>query len=96
MINEWAVTHNLAVLLSLHAHQGSQNGFDHSAPQEIGRIAWHHSEENVQNSIQFATFLARRYKDSPAFLGMNMMNEPKLPTDQGTLERYYKTVARPS
>ncbi|GLE05761.1 hypothetical protein PINS_up014809 [Pythium insidiosum] len=92
LVNEWAVKYNIAVLLSLHAHQGSQNGFDHSAPQEIGRIAWHTSEENVQNSIQFATFLARRYKDSPAFLGMNMMNEPKLPTDQGTLERYYKTV----
>ncbi|KAJ0391028.1 hypothetical protein P43SY_011020 [Pythium insidiosum] len=52
MINEWAVKHNLAVLLSLHAHQGSQNGFDHSAPQEIGRISSEDGEADVHTRKQ--------------------------------------------
>ncbi|KAL3664499.1 hypothetical protein V7S43_010251 [Phytophthora oleae] len=31
LINDWAMKHNLAVIVSLHAHQGSQNGYAHSA-----------------------------------------------------------------
>ncbi|RLN66722.1 hypothetical protein BBJ28_00018025 [Nothophytophthora sp. Chile5] len=89
LINNWAVKYNLAVVLSLHAHQGSQNGYEHSSPTTYGQISWSSSQTNVDNSLVFATFLAARYKDSVAFLGMNLMNEPALPTDRTVLENYY-------
>ncbi|GMF62914.1 unnamed protein product [Phytophthora fragariaefolia] len=40
LINEWAVKYNWTVIVSLHAHQGSQNGMEHSAPVTIGTIEW--------------------------------------------------------
>jgi glucan 1,3-beta-glucosidase len=89
LVNEWAVKHNLAVMLSLHAHQGSQNGYDHSAPQTFGAITWSDSQANVDNSLQFATYLADRYKNSAAFLGMNLMNEPMFPTNLDVVQAYY-------
>ncbi|GLE10155.1 hypothetical protein PINS_up022167 [Pythium insidiosum] len=92
LINEWAVKYNLAVMLSLHAHQGSQNGYDHSAPQTPGQMFWSNSPENFWNSVQFATFLAARYRKSPAYLGMNVMNEPALPTNLDIVKSYYYEV----
>ncbi|RLN66721.1 hypothetical protein BBJ28_00018024 [Nothophytophthora sp. Chile5] len=89
LINNWAVKYNLAVVLSLHAHQGSQNGYEHSSPTTYGQISWSSSQTNVDNSLVFATFLAARYKDSVAFLGMNLMNEPAPPTDRTVLTNYY-------
>ncbi|KAG6616472.1 Glucan 1 [Phytophthora cinnamomi] len=89
LINDWALKHNLAVIVSLHAHQGSQNGYAHSAPVTLGAIDWSTSHTNVNNSLAFATFIADRYKDSPAFLGMNLMNEPAPPTDRKVLIHYY-------
>ncbi|KAL3664495.1 hypothetical protein V7S43_010247 [Phytophthora oleae] len=38
LINVWAVKYNIAVIISLHAHQGSQNGYEHSAPVTIGSV----------------------------------------------------------
>jgi glucan 1,3-beta-glucosidase len=94
LINNWAVTHNIAVMISLHAHQGSQNGNDHSAPQEIGKKNWYTSQANVNNSIQFATFVAARYRNSEAFLGLNLMNEPSVPTSYEVLLGYYTEAYR--
>ncbi|GLE10153.1 hypothetical protein PINS_up022164 [Pythium insidiosum] len=90
LVNEWAVKYNLAVMLSLHSHQGSQNGYDHSAPQQLGTTSWSNSQDNVRNSLQFATYLAARYKDAPAFLGLQLMNEPSFPTSYDVLWDYYK------
>jgi glucan 1,3-beta-glucosidase len=89
LINDWAVKYNIAVVLSLHAHQGSQNGFESTSPPVNGETKWSTSQTNVDNSIKFATFLAARYKDSPAFLGLSLMNEPNPPTDRGILLGYY-------
>ncbi|TMW67204.1 hypothetical protein Poli38472_012320 [Pythium oligandrum] len=94
LVNEWAVKYNIAVMLSLHAHQGSQNGYDHSAPKNVGVTSWSKSQANVESSLQLATYLAQRYVNSPAFLGMNMMNEPAGDTDQGVLENYYLEAYR--
>ncbi|KAJ0412610.1 hypothetical protein ATCC90586_006977 [Pythium insidiosum] len=46
--------------------------------------------DNVRNSLQFSTYLAARYKDSPAFLGLQLMNEPSFPTNYEVLWDYYK------
>ncbi|GLE08409.1 hypothetical protein PINS_up019592 [Pythium insidiosum] len=77
-------------MVSLHAHEGSQNGIDHSAPVEMWKTQWSDKPENVKSSLRLATFIAKRYKNSPAFLGMNLMNEPTRPTDYPTLLGYYK------
>ncbi|KAJ0391454.1 hypothetical protein P43SY_010892 [Pythium insidiosum] len=90
LINDWAVKYNVAVMVSLHAHEGSQNGLDHSAPVELEKIEWSNKPEHVKSSLRFASVLAKRYKDSPAFLGMNLMNEPRRPTDIPTMLGYYK------
>ncbi len=90
LINDWALKHNVAVLVDLHAHQGSQNGRDHSAAPGRRVVTWSNSPENVQNSIDVATFLAARYKDSPAFLGVDLLNEPETPTNVEVLHGYYK------
>lgn len=87
---QWGEKYNLAVLLSLHAHQGSQNGFQHSAPYELRKANWSDSPVNVQNSVDLAVYLAARYRSSPAFLGLGLMNEPSLPTDPSTVQSYYK------
>ncbi|KAL4117554.1 hypothetical protein PRIC2_011544 [Phytophthora ramorum] len=89
LINDWAVKYDLAVIVSLHAHQGSQNGYAHSAPAALGTVEWSTTQTNVDNSLKFATFIAERYKDSPAFLGLNLMNEPAPPTDRKVLIQYY-------
>ncbi|KAK1942941.1 Glucan 1 [Phytophthora citrophthora] len=89
LINNWALKHNVAVIISLHAHQGSQNGIEHSAPATLGNVGWRTSQTNIDNSLKFATFLAARYKDSPAFLGMTLMNEPVPPVDGNALQNYY-------
>ncbi|KAJ0398415.1 hypothetical protein P43SY_001722 [Pythium insidiosum] len=90
LINKWAIKYNLAVMVSLHAHEGSQNGIDHSAPVEMWKTQWSDKPENVKSSLRLATFIAKRYKKSPAFLGLNLMNEPTRPTDYPTLLGYYK------
>ncbi|TMW62431.1 hypothetical protein Poli38472_005049 [Pythium oligandrum] len=89
LIKNWTVQHEVAVMLSLHAHQGSQNGFDHSGPVMIGDKKWFESDENVKTSLNLAAFLAKRYKDQPSFLGLNLMNEPNNNDKQPILEKYY-------
>ncbi|GMF36201.1 unnamed protein product [Phytophthora lilii] len=89
LINDWAVKYNLAVILSLHAHQGSQNGYESTSPPVNGETKWSTSQTNIDNSLKFATFLAGRYKDSPAFLGLSLMNEPKPPTERYAVLNYY-------
>lgn len=78
LIRSWAVEANLAVMISFHAHRGSQNGYDHSAPPQFGAAHWAEDPVSQENSAQVARFLAERYKDEPAFLGMSLMNEPRM------------------
>jgi glucan 1,3-beta-glucosidase len=89
LINDWAVKHDLAVIVSLHAHKGSQNGHEDSAPIALGSVEWSTSPANVNSSLEFAAFIAGRYKDSAAFLGLNLMNEPAPPTDRDVVKNYY-------
>lgn len=90
LINSWAITHNVSVMISFHGHQGSQNGYDHSAPSSPNVTSWSTLPDNVKSSVYVVGFLADRYKDSPSFLGMTVMNEPRLPTDRTVLDKFYK------
>lgn len=90
LIKNWAKTHNVAVLLSLHAAKGSQNGADHSSPASPGHTFWSQYSENVANTIEVSRFLADRYQHDEAFLGIGLLNEPNGNTDEKVLYQFYK------
>jgi glucan 1,3-beta-glucosidase len=90
LIKNWAKKHNIAVLISIHAAKGSQNGADHSSPSSKGKAYWSDYQENVQNTVTMATFLADRYKDEAAFLGIGLLNEPNGSTKEDVLYQYYE------
>lgn len=92
LINDWAAGSNVAVLISLHGHKGSQNGRDHSATATYNDPQWSSSPHNVDNSVELALFLARRYARSPAFLGLSLMNEPEFPTSPAVVQSFYQRV----
>ena len=89
LIKDWANKHNVAVMISIHAAKGSQNGNDNSAPPNPGSTYWSQYPENVQNTVDLSAFLADRYRWEPAFLGVGLMNEPSGTTDDGVLRDYY-------
>jgi glucan 1,3-beta-glucosidase len=89
LIKNWANKYNVAVLISLHAAKGSQNGNDHSAPPDAGKTYWSQYPENVQNTVDLAVFLADRYRNDTAFLGIGLLNEPAGTTDENVLKQYY-------
>jgi glucan 1,3-beta-glucosidase len=60
----------------MHAAKGSQNGYDHSAPPDPGKSYWGQYRENIDTTLDAVEFLAKRYKDDPAFLGIGLLNEP--------------------
>ncbi|CAH0474033.1 unnamed protein product [Peronospora belbahrii] len=90
LVTDWAKKHNVAVLLSVHAAKGSQNGADHSSPSVYGSQFWASFEENVNNTISMVSFLTKRYKDEDAFLGFGLLNEPNGNTKTEILYNYYK------
>lgn len=94
LIKDWAVKYNVAVLISIHAAKGSQNGMDHSAPPTPGTSYWSHYPENVRNTVDLAVFFANRYRNEIAFLGIGLLNEPSASTDEGTLKDYYLTAIK--
>ncbi|CAF3259932.1 unnamed protein product [Rotaria sp. Silwood2] len=88
-IREWAPRYNILVLISFHAAKGSQNGMDHSAPSDPGKSHWGNYPENVKNTLDAVEWLARRYKDDTAFLGIGLLNEPSGTTPESVLKQYY-------
>lgn len=91
LINEWALKYNVAVLVDIHGAKGSQNGNDHSAPSNPGNIYWDKYQENIDNTVEVARFLAARYQNAPAFLGVELLNEPTN-VDANKLKQYYTTA----
>ncbi|TMW59560.1 hypothetical protein Poli38472_004629 [Pythium oligandrum] len=90
LIRDWALKHNVAVLISIHAAKGSQSGADHSSPTDPGKAYWSKYPENVDNTIHVAKFLGDRYKNDAAFLGIGLLNEPTGDTDEKVLNDYYQ------
>lgn len=76
LIRNWGRKYNVAVMISLHGAKGSQNGMDHSSPTVKGRAFWWNYPENVLSTLDSVVFLAERYKNEPAFLGIGLLNEP--------------------
>ena len=88
----WCNNHNVAVLISIHAAKGSQNGNDNSAPTNGGKTYWGDYNENIANTIDVDNFLANRYKNEPCFLGIGLLNEPAGSTTNNELTNYYTKV----
>jgi glucan 1,3-beta-glucosidase len=87
---QWGNAYNVAVLVDIHAAKGSQNGQEHSAPENPGNEYWSTYPENVNNTLAVADFLARRYKNEPSFLGLDLINEPSGSTDINVLKHYFE------
>ncbi|KAK9864623.1 hypothetical protein WJX84_010965 [Apatococcus fuscideae] len=82
----------VAILPVLHAAKGSQNGQEHSAPTNINHAYWASYPENIQDSIDTVNWLVTTYGKHPAFVGMDMLNEPGTtngPLPTATLQKYY-------
>jgi glucan 1,3-beta-glucosidase len=94
LIREWAVRHNIAVLVDIHAAKGSQNGDQHSAPTVNGQAFWGKYPENVRNTVVLAKFIGERYKNDDAFLGIGLLNEPAADTDEKVLAQYHQDAYR--
>ncbi|TMW66884.1 hypothetical protein Poli38472_012000 [Pythium oligandrum] len=90
LIRDWALKYNVAVLLSVHGAKGSQSGNDHSAPTVKGKAFWSDYPENVNSTIYVSKFLADRYKDDAAFLGIELLNEPTSTTNESVMTNYYE------
>ncbi|KAL4094912.1 hypothetical protein PRIC1_010563 [Phytophthora ramorum] len=90
LVTDWAKKYNVAVLLSIHAAKGSQNGADNSSPSVYGSELWGSFAENVNNTISMVEYLAERYKDEEAFLGFGLLNEPNGDTTTDVLYDYYE------
>ncbi|KAG3071237.1 hypothetical protein PI125_g22793 [Phytophthora idaei] len=90
LITDWAKKYNVAVLLSIHAAKGSQNGADNSSPSVYGSEFWAEFAENANNTIAMVSYLADRYKDEDAFLGFGHLNEPNGDTTTDVLYDYYE------
>ncbi|TMW65013.1 hypothetical protein Poli38472_009180 [Pythium oligandrum] len=90
LITQWAKKHNVAVLISMHAAKGSQNGADHSSPEQKSKSLWAEYPENLASTLDAVTFLAQRYQNEDAFLGIGLMNEPSATTTNDVLYKYYE------
>ncbi len=93
---DWAMKmaekYNIDVLLDLHAVKGSQNGTVHSG--KIGKIEWQHRKEYQNETRRILVEVAKRYRDSPSFWGIELLNEPKLGNSYFTLLSFYRNAYR--
>ncbi|KAE8696233.1 Helicase domain-containing protein [Hibiscus syriacus] len=82
-------TYKINCIIDLHAAPGSQNGMEHSASRD-GTTGWT-TLESVSQTLHVINFLASRYANHPALLGIELLNEPSaasVPLD--ILVAYYK------
>jgi glucan 1,3-beta-glucosidase len=82
---EMAEKYEIKILLDLHALKGSQNGTVHSG--RIGKVDWWRYRYESLRTVQE---LARRYKNSPALWGIEIINEPTFFGNYFKLLRYYR------
>jgi glucan 1,3-beta-glucosidase len=82
-----AEKYDISILLDLHAVKGSQNGAMHSGKK--GSVDWWRYRFETLTTLEE---LARRYKDSPALWGIQVMNEPKVMGNYFKLLWYYRTA----
>lgn len=93
---DWAMQmgakYGVRVWLSMHAAPGSQNGWDHSAARDM-LPGFYTQAGAVDELVAAVGWLAARYANSSAFLGIGLLNEPVYEADATTplsvLQSYY-------
>jgi glucan 1,3-beta-glucosidase len=71
---EWAERYGIRVLIDLHTVPDSQNGFDNGGL--CGVCKWHKNPEHVELALRVLEQLTARYRERPAFWGLEVLNEP--------------------
>lgn len=84
----WAENTGIKILLDMHGAPGSQNGKQESG--RIGKTLWPRDKQNTLKTLHVIKQLAERYKDSPALLGIELLNEPSSKIPRRKLLRYYE------
>lgn len=86
---DWAFVmaekYSIHILLDLHGLKGSQNAEMHSG--RVGKVDWRRYKQQHMNVLEG---LAKRYKDSPSFWGLEIINEPRVFGNYFALVRYYR------
>lgn len=90
---DWAFSmaekYKISILLDLHGLKGSQNGEMHSGRK--GKVEWKRYRQHHMNVVES---LALRYKDSPSFWGLEIINEPRVWGNYFALIGYYRKAYR--
>jgi glucan 1,3-beta-glucosidase len=84
-----AEKYDLMILLDYHAARGSQNGKDHSG--KSGNVEW--KNYKAQN-LTYLIDIARRYADSSALWGIELLNEPVVKGNFWALYQYYRAAKK--
>ncbi|XP_043709798.1 probable glucan 1,3-beta-glucosidase A isoform X2 [Telopea speciosissima] len=71
----WAQMYDIRCIIDLHAAPGSQNGMEHSSSRD-GSVDWPRYPDYISQSLDVIDFLASRYANHPALLGIELLNEP--------------------
>ncbi len=85
----WAQTDGLGVILDLHSAPGGQ-GKLFTADPDPGRRLWD-SSENQERTVALWRAIAARYRDHPALVGYDLLNEPE-PPGSATLLNFYRRL----
>ena len=90
----WAGKRGTYVILDMHGAPGSQSGEGHTGV--AGRSEFFKDPANVTRAERLWTQIARRYRDSPAVAGYDLINEPTATPGSDTLyvvmDRLYRAV----
>ena len=70
----WAEKYGIRILLDLHTVPGNANGLENGGI--CGLCTWHLHPENVEKTLDVLKRLVARYAASPAFWGIQPVNEP--------------------
>ena len=93
---DWAMKmaeqYGIKVLIDLHAVPGGQNTGDHSGRK--GHMEWFERQDYQVQTLSILKVIARRYRDSPALWGIEIMNEPDTKRHVRLLKRFYRQVYR--
>lgn len=87
MAFDWAKKYDLGVVLDFHGLHGSQNGQDHSG--QIGKIRFYWPW-NMRKSLRTLEYISAKYGYHPSLVGLEIINEPKIPIFSSLLMYYYK------
>jgi glucan 1,3-beta-glucosidase len=88
---EWAEKFDLKIILSLHGAPGSQNGKDHSG--KVGYIDWYKGD-NVELTYKVLKIIIKKYGQSKALAGIELLNEPDWRVPRRGLAAYYNQAYR--